>query len=78
MGLNGQGRSPTHKDREVVGYKVGYRPTDLISKLIIRCLITCQKLTIYVSNIISSDYSNKSLSNDSVLIVSYLHVHLVN
>lgn len=47
VGLNGQRGSSTHKDRELVGYKVWYRPTDIISKLIIRCLITCQTLIIY-------------------------------
>jgi hypothetical protein len=50
--LNGQGRSPTHKDRELVGYKVGYRPTDIISKLIIRRLITCPTLIICLSVIL--------------------------
>jgi len=50
--LNGHGRSPTDRDRELVGYRVGYRPTDIISKLIIRCLITCQTLIIYVSVIL--------------------------
>lgn len=74
VGLNIQGRSPTHKDRELVGC----RPTDIISKLIIRCLITCQKLTIFVCNIISCDYSNSLLINDSVLTLSYIQVHLVN
>jgi hypothetical protein len=66
---------PHTKTESWLGIKLA---TDIISKLIIRCLITCQTLIIYICNIISSNYSNSLLSNDSVLTASYLYVHLVN